>query len=417
MDSRFKAIFGATVVVAALGLSACGPDSGSKRAEVSAPAGDPIKLGTICSCTGVPAASSGTTDEILQAWADQVNDSGGLNGYRIELVIKDDGGVPERALQAAKELVEEDKVVALVGAVGSQTAAYQQYIEDKGVPVVGGFPTEAPFSSSPMFFISGAGAAVTAVGQYTQVAEAGLKKAGVMYCSEAPICAKADALGSVAAPLNEIDYTNAKITASQPNYTAQCQSFKEAGVDALFVVHNTEVLPRVLGDCANVSYSPTYIGSATTFGPTIAKDPTFDGSIWNGTNANYLDESVPGIKRMHDALKAYAPDVLESSQFTPVAANSYYGGLLFEAASDAFGGFTPTSTSADVLAGLYKIHDETLDGTAPPLTFVKGQPAFPVCYFEMKLVDGELTSENDGKPTCLEESVVSQLQQLLGAAG
>jgi len=417
MNSRIRAIFGATAMIAAFGLSACSTDSGTEKTEVSAPAGDPIKLGTICSCTGVPAASSGTTDEILQAWADEVNDGGGLNGYRIELVIKDDGGVPERALQAAKELVEEDKVVALVGAVGSQTAAYQQYVEDKGVPVVGGFPTEAPFSSSPMFFISGAGAAVTAVGQYTQVAEAGLKKAGVTYCSEAPICAKADALGAVAAPLNGIDYTSTKIAATQPNYTAQCAAFKEEEVDALFIVHNTEVLPRVLGDCANVSYSPTYIGSATTFGPTIAKDPAFDGSIWNGTNANYLDESVPGIKRMHDALKAYAPDVLESNQFTPVAANSYYGGLLFEAASAAFGGFTPESTSADILTGLYKLQDETLDGTAPPLTFTKGQPAFPVCYFEMKLADGELTSENDGKPTCLDEAVVGQLQELLAAAG
>ena len=43
----------------------------------------------------------------------------------------------------------------------------------KQVPVVGGFPISAAFSTSPMFFISGSGAAVTALGQYAQVAAAG----------------------------------------------------------------------------------------------------------------------------------------------------------------------------------------------------------------------------------------------------
>ncbi len=94
--------------------SACGGDSQGNDAE-----GDALKLGFICSCSGAQAAAFGHADEAAKAWASWVNDNGGVNGHPVELIVKDDGNDPARALRAARELVEQDQVMAIVGDSGS----------------------------------------------------------------------------------------------------------------------------------------------------------------------------------------------------------------------------------------------------------------------------------------------------------
>ena len=46
---------------------------------------------------------------------EKVNAAGGVDGTRIELMVKDTGGSPEKAVSFAKQLIEEDKVVAIIG--------------------------------------------------------------------------------------------------------------------------------------------------------------------------------------------------------------------------------------------------------------------------------------------------------------
>ena len=64
-----------------------------------------------------------------------INDSGGLNGHPVQVIVKDDQNDPAIALRVAKELVEQDKVVALLNP--SPTAsAWSEYVTGKGVPVL-----------------------------------------------------------------------------------------------------------------------------------------------------------------------------------------------------------------------------------------------------------------------------------------
>lgn len=73
-----------------------------------------IKIGAIFSMTGasflgVPEAR---TAEML---AEQINASGGVLGRKIEVIVKDSGASPEKALSFAKQLIEENKVFAIIG--------------------------------------------------------------------------------------------------------------------------------------------------------------------------------------------------------------------------------------------------------------------------------------------------------------
>jgi branched-chain amino acid transport system substrate-binding protein len=187
---------------------------------------------------------------------------------------------------------------------------------------------------------------------------------------------------------------------------------KDAGTDALFTAHNAAVLPRVTSSCLKSGYEPTTVGSISSLAPDLVKSPDFEGSLWSAPNANYQDTSIPGVAEMTAALEKFSPETLRSNQYTQLASYAWIGGKLFEAASEAAGGFTPTSTPADVIAGLYKLKDETLGGMAPPLTFHEGQPSFSPCYFTAEIHNQKLESTEGGKPTCLPEE---QLDALLSA--
>lgn len=74
-----------------------------------------IKVGAILAVTG-PAAFLGAPEEkTLLMMVEEINKKGGIKGKQIELIIKDSGASPEKALSFAKQLIEEDKVLAIIG--------------------------------------------------------------------------------------------------------------------------------------------------------------------------------------------------------------------------------------------------------------------------------------------------------------
>ena len=76
----------------------------------------------------------------IEAHFKAVNSSGGINGRRLKLVARDDGYEPEKAKAAVKALIEEDKVFALIGSVGTPTGlAAVPILTEAKVPIVGMF--------------------------------------------------------------------------------------------------------------------------------------------------------------------------------------------------------------------------------------------------------------------------------------
>ncbi len=90
---------------------------------------------------GGPAAALGTGMKAgLTAAFEEINKKGGVHGRKLKLVSVDDGYEPEKSIAATKKLIETDKVFALIGAVGTPTAAATQPIATAAkVPFVGAF--------------------------------------------------------------------------------------------------------------------------------------------------------------------------------------------------------------------------------------------------------------------------------------
>jgi branched-chain amino acid transport system substrate-binding protein len=84
-------------------------------AGATAQAAEPIKIGAILSVTG-PASFLGAPEaRTLEMLVAETNQKGGVLGHKIELIVKDSGASPEKAFSFAKQLIEEDKVFAIIG--------------------------------------------------------------------------------------------------------------------------------------------------------------------------------------------------------------------------------------------------------------------------------------------------------------
>lgn len=99
-----------------------------------------ILVGQFAAQTG-PAAELGKRMQLgMLAHFNAVNATGGINGRTIRLISRDDGYEPEKAAAAVKALIEEDKVFALVGSVGTPTTlAAVPAINAAGIPLIGPF--------------------------------------------------------------------------------------------------------------------------------------------------------------------------------------------------------------------------------------------------------------------------------------
>ena len=64
----------------------------------------------------------------LDAAFAEVNKAGGVKGRKLELKSVDDGYEPTKSIEAAKKLLDEDKVFAIAGPVGTPTSAATQPI-------------------------------------------------------------------------------------------------------------------------------------------------------------------------------------------------------------------------------------------------------------------------------------------------
>ncbi len=75
----------------------------------------PILIGLIAGTTGAYGSTGVAVVNGALMAVDKINAAGGVLGRKIELFIKDSGGSPEKALSFAKQLIEENKVFAIIG--------------------------------------------------------------------------------------------------------------------------------------------------------------------------------------------------------------------------------------------------------------------------------------------------------------
>jgi branched-chain amino acid transport system substrate-binding protein len=103
-----------------------------------------VKVGAIFAVTG-PASFLGAPEaRTVEMLVERINADGGINGKPLEVIIKDSGASAEKAISFAKQLIEEDQVLAIIGpSTSGETMQIKELCNSAGVPLISCAAAEA----------------------------------------------------------------------------------------------------------------------------------------------------------------------------------------------------------------------------------------------------------------------------------
>ncbi len=139
------AVLLAALLIFSLALAGCGKPAAEKGAGQSGQSGqgsqgggqEPIKIGVVLDITG-PASSLGVPErDSIKLVEEELAAKGGINGRPVQIIVLDNESDETKSLLAAKKLLEQEKVVALVGTSASGTSmAIKEAAQKAEVPMV-----------------------------------------------------------------------------------------------------------------------------------------------------------------------------------------------------------------------------------------------------------------------------------------
>ena len=105
-------------------------------------AAEPIKIGVDGPFTGGSSSMGVSMRDGVRLAADEINKAGGVLGRQIQLVERDDEAKNERGAQIAQELINKEKVVAVVGYINTGVGlASERFFQDAKIPVMNNVAT------------------------------------------------------------------------------------------------------------------------------------------------------------------------------------------------------------------------------------------------------------------------------------
>jgi branched-chain amino acid transport system substrate-binding protein len=368
------------------GPAAALPASGTPGPGAAARA--PIVFGTFGTGSGVIGRAVQPIITADKAWSADVNARGGLAGHPVKLIFGDDGGDPAAALAIAKRMVEQDKVVAFIGTyLVTTTPAVTPYLEQVGVPMIGGPGGNEIEDHSPMVFNPQIGSD-EALGHGVHLAvtsQTDKRKMAILYCREASSCKQQrDRALQFAGLYGMTIVYEAQVSIAQPDFTAEVISARNAGAEIVTMLTDEQTIVRVARSAHRQGWSPVVTGTYTA-NAEVVQQPDAEGVL--GIAATVPYRSSPKMRPYLDAVARYVPD----GALGGYGATAWVQDKLIERLSAGFADRNPTT--ADYLDALYALKGETIGGLVPPITFNKGPHAHVnMCGYPIKVVNAKLTA-------------------------
>lgn len=376
--------------------SSGGPSSSSSGSSGSKSA---IVIGMVGWLSGLGGQTAGYSRDSLVAWSKWVNAKGGINGHPVQLLIGDDGGNESRSVTIVRDFVENKGAVAIVNYAGSSAVGVANYARERRVPIVGGAVVEPVWTQNPMLFPHRAATQGKYWGAARLTKEAGAKRVATVYCVEIVACQESNAAFVGHAREEGLEVVDQqRISATQPDYTAECLRMQNADVEVVVTITENSSAVRLAQSCGRQEYRPTWnLQLVNDSMPGIAE---FEGAIGNlGNFPWFLRSGSPGIEEFVQAVQRYAPNRVGNAVDT--FAEGWVAGKLFEKAAQ---NVSDKPTKEEILEGLWRMKGETLDGLLTERaarTFTRDRPTPETfCVFEARIRAGKWTAPRGLTPVC-----------------
>jgi branched-chain amino acid transport system substrate-binding protein len=289
-----------------------------------------IKIGQTNPFSG-PASSYATIGKTQAAYIKMVNDQGGVNGRKINLIQYDDAYSPPKAVEQVRKLVESDEVLLTFQLLGTPSnAAVQKYLNSKKVPQLFAATGASKFTDpknfpwtmgfNPNYFVEG-----RIYGQYI-LKEYPNAKIGILYQNDD---LGKDYLNGIKAGLGDkaakMVVAEASYEVSDPTIDSQILKIKDAGADLFFSATTPKPAAQAIKKIAELNWKPVHILdiNATSVGAVMkpAGLEASKGVISVNYGKDPLDptwKDDAGMKKYFEFMAKYYPDGDKDSSF-----NSY----------------------------------------------------------------------------------------------
>ncbi|MGX1103204.1 MULTISPECIES: ABC transporter substrate-binding protein [Bradyrhizobium] len=286
-----------------------------------------IKIGQTVPFSG-PASAYASIGKTQAAYFKMINDQGGINGRKINLIQYDDAYSPPKAVEQVRKLVESDEVLLTFQIVGTPSnAAVQKYLNGKKVPQLFAATGASKFTDpknfpwtlgfNPNYFVEG-----RIYGQYI-LKEHPNAKIGVLYQNDD---LGKDYLNGIKAGLGDkaakMIVAEASYEVSDPTIDSQVIKIKDAGADLFFSASTPKQAAQAIKKIAELGWHPIHIVdiNATSVGAVLqpAGLEASKGLISTNYGKDPADpqwKDDPGMKRYFDFMAKYYPDGDKNSNF------------------------------------------------------------------------------------------------------
>ena len=334
----FTQLFAVVAVAFLLLLAACGPDAEpgpASDSEASTPVPTAVPAAPAATAVvedpgvfedrivfGQSAAFTGPAGQLgigmrhgIEAAFAEINRAGGVNGRRLELVTRDDTYEPELAIANTTELIEEENVFALIGAVGTPTSR-------SAVPVaeMAGVPYIAPFTGAAFLRDSKLRSVINLRASYNQETEEmverlttdlGLERIAVMYQDDS--FGRAGYNGANAA-LHRRYLEPVSVGLYQRNTTAVKTGLldvRKGNPQAVIVVGAYKPVAAVIAWAREIGMNPVFMTVSFVGSNALAEELGTGGKgvIVTQVVPFPTDTSIPAVAAYQKALAEHVPDV------------------------------------------------------------------------------------------------------------
>ncbi|KGP74835.1 ABC transporter substrate-binding protein [Desulfosporosinus sp. Tol-M] len=201
--------------------------------------GDPINIGAVLDISG-PSSSLGIPErDTLQMLTDQLNAKGGINGRQVKLIVLDNKSEETEGVLAVKKLINQEKVVGIIGSSASGTSlAMVDTVQKEGVPLIS-LATNSkivePVSDRKWVFKMAQSDATVAGGMIKYAKSKGIQKIAILSMNNAYGDGGQKALVKAAADNGMSVVLQDKFEATDKEMSAQLAKIKSSDAQAVMV--------------------------------------------------------------------------------------------------------------------------------------------------------------------------------------
>ncbi len=283
--------------------------TGSAGAQTRGITKSEVTFGTHTDLSGVAATYGVSSSNAVKMRFDEINDSGGVHGRKLRLVVEDQGYQVPKAVQACNKLINRDKVFAFVAALGTpmNNACFKDQLA-ADVPNL--FPLTAARSMFEPYHRLKFYNAATYVDQLRSavnyfVKEKGKKAVCVMYQDTD---AGKEFLDGAELQAKKLGIKLVETTAHKPtdqDFTAPITKLRQAGCDLIVMgtIVRDSIVPYITA--RKMGWNDVdFVGSAAAYDSVVGAAQGMDGFHAMGlTEMPYADSTVPAVREFVERYK------------------------------------------------------------------------------------------------------------------